>query len=117
MGIGSTVVDLKNATGGDVRGNIQENTKVIWIGSPTNPTLVLRIVALTRQAPLVLVDNTFLSPFYVSLFLHGRDMVAHSLTKYINGNSDVVIVMGAAILPSSSTTASPKSLASSRMHL
>ncbi|KIK34463.1 hypothetical protein CY34DRAFT_812869, partial [Suillus luteus UH-Slu-Lm8-n1] len=65
--------------------------------------------ALTRQAPLALVDNTFLSPFYASLLLQGADIVAQSLTKYINGHLD-------AILPSSSTTASPKSLASSRMH-
>lgn len=108
MGIESTFVDLENATDGDVLGAIKENTKLIWIESPTNPTLRLidipRIVALARQAPskpLVLVDNTFLSPFYASPLLQGADIVIHSLTKYINGHSDVV--MGAAILPSSST--------------
>jgi cystathionine gamma-lyase len=45
-----------------------------------------------------LVDNTFMSPFYSSPLLHGADIVLHSLTKYINGHSDVV--MGAVILPS-----------------
>ncbi|KAG1718910.1 hypothetical protein EDB19DRAFT_1919704 [Suillus lakei] len=60
--------------------------------------------SLARRAPskpLVLVDNTLLSPFYASLLLQGADIVIHSLTKYINGHSD--IVMGAAILPSAST--------------
>lgn len=47
--------------------------------------------------PLVLVDNTFMSPFYASPILLGADIVMHSLTKYVNGHSDVV--MGAAILP------------------
>ena len=51
--------------------------------------------------PLVLVDNTFLSPFYSSPLLLGADIVMHSLTKYINGHSDVV--MGAAVLPAHQT--------------
>jgi cystathionine gamma-lyase len=46
---------------------------------------------------LILVDNTFLSPYYSSPLLLGADIILHSLTKYVNGHSDVV--MGAAILP------------------
>jgi cystathionine gamma-lyase len=79
-------------------------SQLIWIESPTNPTLRLidipRIVSLARShpaSPLVLVDNTFLSPFYSSPLLQGADIVMHSLTKYVNGHSDVV--MGALILP------------------
>lgn len=78
--------------------------QLIWIESPTNPTLRLidipRIVALARShpsSPLILVDNTFLSPFYSSPLLQGADLVLHSLTKYVNGHSDVV--MGALVLP------------------
>jgi cystathionine gamma-lyase len=56
--------------------------------------------------PLVLVDNTFLSPFYSSPLLQGADIVIHSLTKYINGHSDVV--MGAAILPEHHTAYADK---------
>lgn len=59
-----------------------------------------RIVSIARSHPsnpLVLVDNTFLSPFYSSPLLQGADIVLHSLTKYVNGHSDVV--MGALILP------------------
>ena len=78
--------------------------QLIWIESPTNPTLRLidipRVVALARShpsSPLVLVDNTFLSPFYSSPLLQGADIAMHSLTKYVNGHSDVV--MGALVLP------------------
>jgi len=52
------------------------------------------------------VDNTFLSPFYQSPLLLGADIVVHSLTKYINGHSDVV--MGAAILPAHHTQLAAK---------
>jgi cystathionine gamma-lyase len=52
------------------------------------------------------VDNTFLSPFYSSPLLLGADIVLHSLTKYINGHSDVV--MGALILPSHHTALASK---------
>lgn len=45
----------------------------------------------------MVVDNTFLSPFYQSPLLLGADVVAHSLSKYINGHTDVI--MGALILP------------------
>ncbi|KAF4616442.1 hypothetical protein D9613_008227 [Agrocybe pediades] len=88
-----------------LRSAIKENTKLIWIESPTNPTLrLIDIPLISRIAhshplaqPLVLVDNTFLSPFYASPLLLGADIVMHSLTKYVNGHSDVV--MGALILP------------------
>lgn len=90
-----------------VRGAIKSNTKMIWIESPTNPTLRLidiplisRIARSHPARPFVLVDNTFLSPFYASPLLLGADIVIHSLTKYINGHSDVL--MGCAILPSPS---------------
>ncbi|KAG1808928.1 Cys/Met metabolism PLP-dependent enzyme-domain-containing protein [Suillus subaureus] len=107
-GTESTFIDLENTTDDEILAAMKDNTKLIWIESPTNPTLRLidipRIVSLARQAPskpLVLVDNTFLSPFYGSPLLQGADIVIHSLTKYINGHSDVV--MGAAIVPSLST--------------
>lgn len=76
----------------------------MWIESPSNPTLriidIPRIVSLARShpsRPLVVIDNTFMSPFYQSPLLLGADVVVYSLTKYFNGHSDVV--MGAAILP------------------
>ena len=104
QGLETTFLDLEKASDDEILAGIRSNTKLIWIESPTNPTLRLidvpRIASLARShpsAPLVLVDNTFMSPFYASPLLQGADVVVHSLTKYINGHSDVV--MGAAILP------------------
>ncbi|KZT10403.1 uncharacterized protein LAESUDRAFT_721763 [Laetiporus sulphureus 93-53] len=104
QGLETTFVDLENADDATILAAFRPNTKLIWIESPTNPTLRLidipRIVSLARStpiSPLVLVDNTFLSPFYSSPLLQGADIVMHSLTKYVNGHSDVV--MGALILP------------------
>ncbi|KAH7905816.1 pyridoxal phosphate-dependent transferase [Hygrophoropsis aurantiaca] len=104
QGLETSFVDLENADDEAILASIKDNTKLIWIESPTNPTLRLvdipRIVAVARShpaRPLVAVDNTFLSPFFSSPLLLGADIVLHSLTKYINGHSDVV--MGAAILP------------------
>ena len=74
-------------------------TKLIWIESPSNPTLSLvdiRKVAAEahRQGVMVVVDNTFLSPYLQNPLQYGADIVVHSVTKYINGHSDVL--MGAA---------------------
>ncbi|KAJ2927801.1 hypothetical protein H1R20_g9290, partial [Candolleomyces eurysporus] len=104
-----TLLDLETVDEEVIRENIQTNTKLIWLESPTNPTLKLMDVSRIAQIaqshpskPLLLVDNTFLSPFYSSPLLLGADVVLHSLTKYVNGHSDVV--MGALILPPSSSS-------------
>jgi cystathionine gamma-lyase len=84
----------------DVSELIRPNdTKLIWIESPSNPTLSLvdiRHVATIahRHGIMVVVDNTFLSPYLQNPLDHGADIVVHSVTKYINGHSDVL--MGAA---------------------
>ncbi|PPQ68544.1 hypothetical protein CVT26_003353 [Gymnopilus dilepis] len=104
QGLEATFFDLESATDEEIVSAFRDNTKLVWIESPTNPTL--RLIDISRIArlahshpskPLVLVDNTFLSPFYSSPLLLGADIVMHSLTKYVNGHSDVV--MGALILP------------------
>ncbi|KAG5635295.1 hypothetical protein H0H81_011790 [Sphagnurus paluster] len=104
QGLETTFLDLETADDDTIIASIRDNTKLIWIESPTNPTLrlidVARVASLAHSHPahpLVLVDNTFLSPFYSSPLLLGADIVMHSLTKYVNGHSDVV--MGALILP------------------
>lgn len=76
-----------------------DETKLIWIESPSNPTLSLvdiRAVATIahQHGIMVVVDNTFLSPYIQNPLDHGADIVIHSVTKYINGHSDVL--MGAA---------------------
>ncbi|CAH0727457.1 unnamed protein product, partial [Brenthis ino] len=82
---------------------IQKNTKMIWIETPTNPLLkVIDIAAISKIAKshnkeiLVVVDNTFLTSYLQRPLDHGADVVMYSLTKYMNGHSDVI--MGAAIL-------------------
>ena len=74
--------------------------KLLWLETPTNPLLkITDIQKVTKLAKkykcLTLVDNTFLSPYFQNPLLLGADFVMHSLTKYINGHSDVV---GGAIL-------------------
>lgn len=77
----------------DVAGLIRpDETKLIWIESPSNPTLSLvdiRNIATVahRYGIMVVVDNTFLSPYIQNPLDHGADIVVHSVTKYINGHS------------------------------
>lgn len=68
---------------------------LIWIESPTNPLLsindIAAIAALAKQVgALTLVDNTFMSPYFQNPLALGADLVLHSMTKYINGHSDVI---------------------------
>ncbi|CAL9733966.1 cystathionine gamma-lyase [Monosporozyma servazzii] len=77
---------------------IQQNTKLVWIESPTNPTLkvtdikaVSNAIAKLNKDILLVVDNTFLSPYLSNPLDFGADIVVHSATKYINGHSDVVL--------------------------
>ncbi|KAI9838680.1 MAG: cystathionine gamma-lyase cys3 [Sarea resinae] len=85
----------------DVEKLIRPNeTKLIWIESPSNPTLSLvdiRSVATVahQHGIMVVVDNTFLSPYVQNPLDHGADIVVHSVTKYINGHSDVVMGVAA----------------------
>ncbi|KAF1808489.1 cystathionine gamma-lyase-like protein, partial [Eremomyces bilateralis CBS 781.70] len=84
----------------DVATLIKPATKLIWIETPSNPTLSLvDIRAVARIAHdhgiLVVVDNTFLSPYIQQPLLHGADIVVHSVTKYINGHSDVLMGVAA----------------------
>ncbi|KAF8702202.1 Cys/Met metabolism PLP-dependent enzyme, partial [Rhizoctonia solani] len=104
QGLETTFVDLERSSDEEIIACFRENTKMVWLELPTNPSLrvidISRIVRLTRahpSNPLVLIDNTFLSPFYLSPFLLGVDIILHSLTKYVNGHSDVL--MGALVFP------------------
>jgi cystathionine gamma-lyase len=86
-------VDLADV--GQIEQSITKNTKLVWIETPTNPLLKLidiRKVAARAKAvgAKVVVDNTFMSPYFQKPLDLGADFVLHSLTKYINGHSDVV---------------------------
>uniref|UniRef100_A0A914C7W0 cystathionine gamma-lyase n=1 Tax=Acrobeloides nanus TaxID=290746 RepID=A0A914C7W0_9BILA len=99
-GIEVTFVDLTNLD--EVKKAFRPNTKMIWLESPSNPLLkvvdiaeVSQLAKQYNQEIIVVVDNTFMSPYFQRPLNLGADVVVHSITKYINGHSDVV--MGAAI--------------------
>ena len=74
---------------------MRPNTRLIWLETPTNPLLSLvdiRAVAdiAHRHNVLLVVDNTFCSPYFQQPLELGADIVLHSTTKYINGHSDVI---------------------------
>ncbi|MCB0375267.1 MAG: aminotransferase class I/II-fold pyridoxal phosphate-dependent enzyme, partial [Sinomicrobium sp.] len=78
-----------------VKAAVKENTKMIWIETPSNPLLNIvdleAVIAIAKENKLIsVVDNTFLSPYFQKPFEFGADIVVHSTTKYINGHSDVV---------------------------
>jgi cystathionine beta-lyase len=80
---------------------ISSNTKMVWIETPTNPTLTIvdidALATITKQkGTLLAVDNTFASPFLQNPLDLGADLVMHSATKYLAGHSDVV--MGALVV-------------------
>ncbi len=88
-----TYVDARDPD--QVRKAIQNNTRLIWLESPTNPLMkICDISAIARIAKeanmLVVVDNTFLTPYFQKPLLLGADVVVHSTTKYLNGHSDSV---------------------------
>ncbi len=79
-----------------VEAAIRPSTKLIWLETPTNPMLSLvdiaAISALAKGTGIkVCVDNTFMSPYFQQPLELGADLVMHSMTKYLNGHSDVVM--------------------------
>ena len=92
-GIEATYLDLTEA--GVLEAAIRPNTRLIWIETPTNPTLRLvdleRIASIAKKrGVLCAADNTFASPYIQRPLEHGFDLVVHSTTKYLNGHSDMV---------------------------
>ena len=74
---------------------IRPNTRMIWLESPTNPLLGLIDIAAVaeiahRHKLLVVMDNTFATPYFQQPLKLGADIVVHSTTKYINGHSDII---------------------------
>jgi len=91
-----------------VEAAMTDRTKLVWVETPTNPMLnVIDIasvakIAHTRRA-LLAVDNTFATPYLQNPLALGADIVAHSMTKYLGGHSDVV---GGALVVNDDTLAS-----------
>jgi cystathionine gamma-lyase len=93
MGLEFTFVDTTNPEA--VAAAWRENTRLVWLESPTNPMLKISDIAAVsaiahERGGKVVVDNTFMSPYFQSPLKLGADIVVHSTTKFINGHSDVV---------------------------
>ncbi|MBC85554.1 MAG: cystathionine gamma-synthase [Bdellovibrionaceae bacterium] len=93
FGIEFSFVDLNDSS--QLESAVKENTKLIWLESPTNPTLkiadIRKITDFAKSKGIITaVDNTFMSPYFQRPLELGADIVMHSATKYLNGHSDVV---------------------------
>jgi cystathionine gamma-lyase len=94
MGVKFHFIDLLDPN--NIKNYINTNTKLIWIETPTNPTMqIVDIVACSKIAKdnnlILAVDNTFASPYLQNPLDLGADIVMHSVTKYLGGHSDVVM--------------------------
>ena len=91
-GITTTYVDMCDIAA--VRAAIRPETKLLWIETPSNPTLrvtdIAAIAALKRPGLVLAADNTFATPFWQRPLEFGCDIVMHSTTKYLGGHSDTV---------------------------
>ncbi len=93
FGIRFHYINLQDING--VRQLINENTKLLWVETPTNPLMnIVDIEAISNLGKehkiLVCVDNTFASPFLQNPLDLGADLVMHSATKYLGGHSDLI---------------------------
>jgi cystathionine gamma-lyase len=96
QGIEASFIDLSDPN--ILKTSIKSNTKLIWIESPTNPTMkIVDIKAIIKVAKeinkdiIVVVDNTFMSPYFQNPITLGADICVNSISKYINGHSDVIM--------------------------
>jgi methionine-gamma-lyase len=93
FGIATSFVDTSEVA--NLEPALQPDTRMIFIETPTNPTLTITDIQKTaevahRHGALLVVDNTFASPYIQRPLELGADLVVHSLTKILNGHSDVV---------------------------
>jgi cystathionine beta-lyase/cystathionine gamma-synthase len=91
FGMEFTYVDTSDAK--NVERAIRKNTRMVYIETPTNPLMSLSDIAAISQAchrkkVALVVDNTFMSPYFQQPIALGADMVVHSTTKFLNGHSD-----------------------------
>jgi cystathionine gamma-lyase/cystathionine beta-lyase len=94
FGIKFHFVNMYDAS--NIKNYINANTKMLWVETPTNPTMqIIDIKACAKIAKennlILVVDNTFASPYLQNPLNLGADIVMHSVTKYLGGHSDVVM--------------------------
>ena len=92
-GLSFSYVDARNPA--KVESAVRKNTRLIWIETPTNPLMKIIDIKKTarvaaRVKAMLVVDNTFMSPYLQNPLDHGADIVVHSTTKYLGGHSDLI---------------------------
>ena len=95
-GVETSFVDTSDTEA--IRRAVKPNTKIVYIETPGNPTLVVADLQAAAEIAhahnaLLVVDNTFSSPILQKPFRFGADVVVHSMTKFLNGHADVVAGM------------------------
>ena len=110
-GVEHTPADLNDVDA--LRAAIRPSTRVVWCETPTNPLLNIADIALVAEiaheaGALLVVDNTFASPYLQQPLTLGADVVVHSTTKYLGGHSDVV---GGALIVGNGTSGDDTDLA------
>jgi len=93
FGVSSTFVDTSDA--GNIQAALKPNTRLIFIETPANPSMIVTDLQATVKIAhangcLLVVDNTFASPYLQKPLDLGADIVLHSLTKFLNGHADIV---------------------------
>lgn len=93
QGLDFSYVDLTDPE--TLASELRPNTRMVWIETPTNPLMKLldikRLAEIAHAAGAwLMVDNTFMSPYFQRPLALGADLVLHSTTKYINGHSDLI---------------------------
>jgi methionine-gamma-lyase len=96
FGVRSSFVDSSDPK--NVEAAMEEDTKLVYVETPANPTLKMTDIAACAEiahakGALLVVDNTFASPYLQNPLKEGADIVVHSMTKFINGHTDVVAGM------------------------
>jgi methionine-gamma-lyase len=92
-GVESTFADTSRVE--NISAAVKRNTRVVFVETPANPTMAITDIKAAAEiahdnGALLVVDNTFASPYLQRPFEFGADVVVHSLTKFLNGQSDVV---------------------------
>jgi cystathionine gamma-synthase len=101
-------VELDTVEMGDldaVRAGLRENTRIVWVETPSNPLMKVTDIAAVAElgravGAIVVVDNTFATPYLQQPLALGADVVVHSTTKYLGGHSDVLggaVIVGAGV--------------------
>ncbi|MGN6272545.1 MAG: cystathionine gamma-synthase [Protaetiibacter sp.] len=102
-GVGLDTVEMGELDA--VRAALRENTRVVWLETPSNPLMKVTDIAAVAElaharGAIVVVDNTFATPYLQQPLALGADVVVHSTTKYLGGHSDVLggaVIVGAGI--------------------